>query len=421
MSCHVQLFRTFAEHLQSDEFRESARHPERPTAFTRKGGKLPLPSLIAVMISGMRMSVRAELDQFFAHLRQQAQLVHHVSEQAFAQARAKVSGAAIPSLNDWFIRHVDAAGLIPRWKGLRLVAADGSKLHFGLRESHIPRAASTEQNAFALFLPGVEMTLAATLYDTSVGERQMLFEHLEKLGADDVLLLDRGYPSRWLVATLNQAEIKFCMRVDRADKGGFECVRKFLRSEDVETIVTLNAPDQSDVADYGCPDTPQEVRLVRSISPDGSTTHVLMTNLLDSQTFPVAEFSELYHQRWRIEEAFKRLKHRLNLEHVSGLSQLAVMQDFAAKVLCDNLQALACLAAAADKPLREQKRINHGYAHTVLKRVLPPILLLAANATSLLKDAFLLIASSTYLHQDGLSKPRKSRGKPHKHLSNKPC
>ncbi len=43
---------------------------------------------------------------------------------------------------------------------------------------------------------------------------------------------------------------------------------------------------------------------------------------------------------WQTEEAFKRLKHRLNLEHVSGLSQLAAMQDFAAKIVCDNLQAL---------------------------------------------------------------------------------
>lgn len=54
---------------------------------------------------------------------------------------------------------------------------------------------------------------------------------------------------------------------------------------------------------------------------------------------------DLYHRRWRIEEAFKRLKHRLNLEHVSGLSQLAVPQDFAAKVICGNLQALTAAAA----------------------------------------------------------------------------
>jgi len=60
-----------------------------------------------------------------------------------------------------------------------------------------------------------------------------------------------------------------------------------------------------------------------------------MTSLMDPEEFPASVFGDLYHQRWRVEETFKRLKHRLNLEHVTGLSQLAVMQDVAAKVLCD--------------------------------------------------------------------------------------
>lgn len=419
MSPHIELFRNFAEHLQSDAFREAARHSEWPTAFTRKSGKLPLPYLVAVMISGMRKSVQAELDEFFGFVKQQAQMVHHVSEQAFAQARAKLSGAAIPLLNDWLMRQVDAAGLIPRWKGFRLVAADASDLRFGLRASHVPRAALAAQKAFALFLPGIEMTLAATLHGTSVGERQMLFEHFDKLKVDDVLLLDRGYQARWLVAALNQAGIRFCMRVDRSDKGGFECVRSFMRSGHVEAIVKLKAPDLRDVVDYGCPATQQEVRLVRSVTPDGKI-RVLMTNLLDAQTFPAADFGSLYHQRWRIEEAFKRLKHCLNFEHVSGLSQLAVMQDFAAKVLCDNLQALACLTAMAETPLPEGRRINHKYAHNALNKILPPILL-GIDVVSLLTDACLLIIGQTYIHREGLSKPRKSWHKPHKHLSYKAC
>ena len=37
------------------------------------------------------------------------------------------------------------------------------------------------------------------------------------------------------------------------------------------------------------------------------------------------------------EEAFKRLKHRLHLEAVSGLSQHALLVDVAAKVLADNM------------------------------------------------------------------------------------
>lgn len=36
----------------------------------------------------MRKSVQTELNEFFAYLQQQAQLLRHVSEQAFAKARA---------------------------------------------------------------------------------------------------------------------------------------------------------------------------------------------------------------------------------------------------------------------------------------------------------------------------------------------
>ncbi|MBP8786926.1 MAG: transposase, partial [Azonexus sp.] len=39
---------------------------------------------------------------------------------------------------------------------------------------------------------------------------------------------------------------------------------------------------------------------------------VLMTSLLDTARYPATSFSALYHSRWRIEEAFKRIKHRLN-------------------------------------------------------------------------------------------------------------
>ena len=52
-------------------------------------------------------SIQSELDEFFAHLNQQAQLVRKVSEQAFAQARAKLSLTAIPMLNDWLIERAE--------------------------------------------------------------------------------------------------------------------------------------------------------------------------------------------------------------------------------------------------------------------------------------------------------------------------
>ncbi|MGK5034874.1 hypothetical protein [Janthinobacterium sp. LB3P118] len=65
--------------------------------------------------------------------------------------------------------------------GFRLVAADASTVRFGLRASHVKRAAVADQLVYGLFLPGAELMLSASLYSADVGERQMLFEQLDRL------------------------------------------------------------------------------------------------------------------------------------------------------------------------------------------------------------------------------------------------
>lgn len=412
----ASLFTDLAAHMQSPEFHASARHPDHSTAFTRRR-KLPLPYLVALLLSGMRKSVQAELDTFFGHLQQGAQLVRHVSEQAFALARSKLSLTALPKLNDWLIERAERDGLIPHWRGLRLVAADASTLHFGLRASTVKHSAPADQILFGLFLPGAELMLATSLHSVGgCGERQMLFESLDRLSNTDLLLLDRGYPASWVVAALNQRDIGFCMRVDNS---GFKGVRNFLRSGLAETTITLTAPNRRDAADYEICRTPPVVRLVRNVSSTGNV-RVLMTNLLDTKRFPATGFGELYHQRWGIEEAFKRIKHRLNLEHVSGLSQQAVVQDVSAKILCDNLQALTTLAAHRGAELPENKRINRTYVHTALKPLLPA-LLLGKKVGVLLGNLLRLVVRSTYRHRENLSKPRKAGQKPHKPMTQKQC
>jgi hypothetical protein len=158
---------------------------------------------------------------------------------------------------------------------------------------------------------------------------------------------------------------------------------------------------------------------VRHIAPNGKV-RVLMTNLFDAGQFPVSAFGDLYHKRWRIEEAFKRLKHRLNLEHVSGLSQQSVVQDVAAKIMSDNLQSLAALTSHDQADLRAVDRINHAYAHTALKPVMPA-LLLGKKIAKHLREVLKLLEKHTYLRRANQSKPRKARPKPHKFMTQKAC
>jgi len=400
-----------SERIASDDFARIARHPDFPKAFTRKR-KLPLPALIGALLSMRNQSQQAMLDGFFASVCGSESPLREVSDRAFATARDHLHQPALVSLNDLVVRRADEAGLIERWCGLRVVAADASLLMPAVRPCLLSRsAAAPDQRLFALYLPGAELTLHASVHSALVAERNMLVEALAVLGPDDVLVLDRGYPSAWLVALLNARGIRFVMRCD--NDSGWSASKAFMRSSAAEARVTLNAPSAADVLDWGCPAGAPRLRLVRQTAPNGKV-RVLATNL-DADGFPVALFGDLYHQRWRIEEAFKRLKHRLHLECVSGLSQQALIIDVAAKVLADNIASLMCAAAAvqADLPQRSRK-CNRSYAATLMQRLLPRLVLLIGDVCAAITDVIALLGATSQRFVPRRAQPRPAHHvKPH--------
>jgi len=369
---------------------------------------------MACLLGGYTSKVQSELDAFFANLANRADLVREVSAQAFAQGRKQVSATAFGLLNDHFLTLVNEHFGLPLWNGLRVVAGDATVLRltlFGKARDGKPFARHVvDAIGFALYLPGIEMTLAAKLYSPDVGERQMLFEHLDKLRHNDILVLDRGYPAYWLFAALTQRGRHFCMR---ADSLNFGAIRTFRRSGLVEQIVTLPAPDKQDALDYEIAATPCQVRLIRQVF--GQKVRVLVTSLLDLDAYPAHQFGALYHSRWRIEEAFRRIKHRLALEHLSGMSWLAAQQDFGAKILCDNLNALAVHAAseALDPNIRDRYFINRGDTFSRIKRTLGRWLLQGLDALDNVASVFDQLIKNLVQIKPNRSYPRHSTQKPH--------
>ena len=372
--------------------------------------------MLVTMISGFKASVQTELNAFFAHLANQADLTREASAQAFSKARKQFSHLAFAYLNQRFISLVSSHLNIPHWNGLRVVVADASKMRMYLQD--VSHRFVREVIAFGLYLPAVEMTLSAELYSASVGKRQMLFKHLQKLSPNDLLVLDRGYPARWLIAFLTQRSIHFCMR---ADQTGFVAVKDFLRSSAAEKIVTIGKPKTIDCGDYECRQIPSQVRLVRVVTPNGRI-YVMMTSLLDSVVYPAADFAGLYHSRWRIEEAFKRLKHRLALENTSGLSWLAAQQDFGAKILADNFHALTVLEAEGYETIKEGYKINRTYTFSHLKRCMPRWLLVAIPTAEQFIATLSEILKNLIQIKPDVSKPRPKHPKPHrKHAYKSTC
>ena len=372
---------------------------------------LPLPALIASLLSMRAGSQQCMLDSFFASLHGQCDLLRGVSDRAFSKARSHLHMPALSWLNDALLVRADQAGLLPRWQGLRLVAADASVLVPAIRSCHRTRCAQRDQRLFALYLPGVELTLHAAVHSARTCERTMLVEALDKLGPDDVLLLDRGYPAAWLVQLLQERDIRFVMRCDSTS--GWAAVRQFMRSGQAERTVCLNTVSARDAADWACQRTAPTVRLVANVAPNGAI-RVLATNL-SAQEVSAGAFGDLYHQRWRIEEAFKRLKHRLHLEAVSGLTQQALIVDVAAKVLADNIASLMCGAALhAHAPGNASGRCNRAYAAVCLQRALPRLLLRLGDVLGQIAKVLQQLAANTQRFVPGRSRPRPQRPiKPH--------
>jgi len=376
------------------------------------------------MLSGMCGSIQQQLDRFAANLQGSMDLQREVTAQAFSKARKGFSASVFRKLNRILLNLIEERMRFPRWHGFRVVAADASKLQLFLKDATGRKV--REAVAFMMYLPGTEMALDFELYAPEVSERQMLFEHLDSLRRDDLLVLDRGYPARWLVAVLLARGLHFCMRVDDT---GFAEVARFRRSGDAEAVVTLAPPSAADAQDYGCPRETTQVRLVRVVTPT-RRVHILMTSLLNPIDYPAADFGDLYHARWRIEEAFKRIKHRLALEHLTGISWLAAQQDFGAKILGDNLQALSVYCAAQDpeaappkarKPETATRRYkpNRAYAFAAIKSRMQRWLLSVPATLDDIGKLFTELMRNLIAFVPGASKRRNMGRKPHKHMAYK--
>ncbi len=381
---------------------------------------MPFTNLIAFLLTGIRGAVQAELDSCFALLAGRTRLCRAITASAFSKARSHLVANLFEPLNTELLRLVDeVVPQQPDWQGLRVLAADASKVRLTLLDlegrRHIREAA-----IFGLFRPGIELFDSLILHSSLVGERQMLFERLDRLGAQDMLVLDRGYPGAWLVAALLHRGIPFCIRCDSS--ASFSAITQFMRSGEDEAQVTLPPPHRQDAIDYECPRLPSMVRLIRQVTPTGKV-RVLMTSLLDTARYPATSFSALYHSRWRIEEAFKRIKHRLNLEHTSGLTWLAACQDVGAKMVCDNLNALATYLAAEERlPSDSPWRVNRTMAFNTVRRILPRVLAGVQQITTrVTKEIFSEIVKNLQKFIPDRARPRPNQRKPHLSFAYKPA
>lgn len=352
--------------MESDEFLERNRQSKK--YFVRKRC-LSFVTVILILMNMLKRSLQDELDELFRQFNDEPVARRVVTKSAFTQARKKLKHDAFVELNreqvTFFYNQFDHE----LWHGKRLVAVDGSMAtlpnnqavaeHFGVWRPHAggtcPKARLSQ-----LFDVLNKVSIDAIIAPKSQGERELATKHCEFLQENDLLLLDRGYPAFWLFTLILSKSADFCARISVSN---WIVATEFVASGEKEAIVTIesSAVSKKKCLQMELPIEPMTVRLVRVDLPTGET-EVLMTSLIDKQMFSYELFKDLYHHRWPVEEDYKCLKSRLEIENWSGKSVTAVYQDFHANVFSKNLAAI--LAQPAQKEVVEQTKA-HKYLYQV--------------------------------------------------------
>jgi len=314
-------------------------------------------------------SYQTELDQFFRAQNRADVATQVVTKGALSKARKKLKHSAFIDLNQRMIEEYEGGFPIETWNDFHLLAVDGSTAtlpdeegiveHFGVWKPNkgkpCPKARLSQ-----MFDVLNRVTVDAIISPKGRGERDLAATHFMELMPNDLVLLDRGYPAFWLFQVILSMNANFCARMPISR---WEVVQKFRESGKKEKKVRLRATHDSakKCKEMGLETDPITVRLIR-IELDTGETEVLATTLLDKNRYPYDIFGDLYHKRWAVEEDYKIMKCRIEIENFTGKSVRSVYQDFHARVFSKNLSAII---ANSVKSVIEEKTAHRKHVYQI--------------------------------------------------------
>lgn len=320
--------------------------------------KLSFARVAVLILRGHKLALQNALNKVFHTL---GDLFQVPTASALSQARQKLDANLFVYLNQIvcrdFYQLYEADRLVQRWRGHRLVAADGTYLtlpdnketrkEFSLQTNQYSEGRCVQALACVLYDLKNDLSLAVALGKRQ-GEKRLLFEALwGATEAGDVIVLDRAYADYAILAKAKAENRDIIVRLPRHR---FKAAEEFWHSHQAEQEISLEVTQSArEFVNRQKLPTQLRVRLVRVGLEDGET-EVLATTLLDKKSYEAKEFKEVYFWRWREEVFFDRIKNIFEVERLSGTSVEAIKQDVYGVLF------LASLESVLTKP--EAKRLE---------------------------------------------------------------
>lgn len=280
-----------------------------------------------------------------------------ISKAAFSKARAKISPNAFRRLFELTSKLWLNSDEFSAYKNHRIFAIDGSCIQlestkelmdeFGVLGSN-ETACRARASILCDVLDGV--IVHCSLESIHTDERSIALKHIEYFDEfakeNDIIIFDRGYPSKDFIAEFAHKTWKYLIRIpkgfndqiDRSMKTDFRILIKHKRKGYI-------------------------IRVLKFQLPSGET-EMLITNISD-KAFKHEDFKELYFKRWPVEIKYDTVKNKLLLESFSGRTSISIKQDFYATMYLANIVAFSkdeCDHIIAedqkDKSLKYEYQVN---------------------------------------------------------------
>jgi len=358
------------------------KHKIGAQSFSRER-KLTFDKMMTMIIKKSNKSIQNSLNDMQLDLGEDVS----ISNSAYTQARAKLNYTAFQEYAKLAEEMFYKDGEYARFKGFRVLAIDGSTITLpdskDIRKEFNPMQVRCQIEGFKKEVPQARVSV---LYDVlnnisidaslnnkhksqendliALDERTLALQHLEYCNKDDLVIMDRGYPSYELFVKYN-TKTSFLVRL----KNTSFAKAKFLfnkHSQIKDVVLEIKAPKYlKETLKKESLLTKIKIRFVQIILNNG-TVEVLATNILDNKILTVSNLKELYAKRWGIETYYDLIKNRLSLENFTGLTALAVKQDFFATIFLTNYEAM--LTYDLNEELKETTQDNM-YVQKVNKAV----------------------------------------------------
>ena len=331
--------------------------------------------LVLFMMNMVNKTMQRELNDFIKNVKKEP---IEYGKSAMSKARLKISPELFVDLNEGMLEDIyENKDEIKLHYGFRIIGIDGSTLElpnmdilknkeqsedikkiYGKGSNQKGEYGATPRISIMYDLEN-KFVLDGILSSIHSSEGFMAIEHIDKLlilkekvkeSYKDLLIYDRGYPSMGLISYHYKHGLDFLMRVNNKS---FKAVGEFRRSKKVDEIIELEVtrgilsnlskekqhPNLKALIQELKIGDKLKIRAVKVVLQNG-TLEVLLTSLLSQEEYKTEIFQELYFKRWGVEIGYDVLKNVFNLQNFTGLTQIAINQDFYATILTNNICSL---------------------------------------------------------------------------------